>query len=429
MIFFTAYNIAYLLSQALGVFAVYKLLRAFYEDRKTQKIIEVISYVGYYILTSSVYLIFNIPLMNLIVSILSYFSLTFLYRSSMKKRFLVSLLVYIFGFCPEMIAVTLTGYINFSINEGNNYDSIFGVVAANVLIFAVSMAASGFKNIKKGDTLPKSYWAAILIIPISSLFVLALLFKYNGFLAYEIAFSVAAILIINFTVFFLFDRVGNLYREKQEGLLLKQQNEYYVDRLLYMEELHKASREVRHDIKNHLLTVYSNLENNNTDEAKKYISSIIDIYQSKAEIVHTGYPTIDGLLNFKLLPAAENGIKVDVKVSLPSGLVFSSFDLTVILGNLIDNALEAIALVPENRFIDFRMNCSKGMMIIRISNPYKNLIKKENGKIVTSKSDKINHGMGLRSVNETLEKYNGTTEIETNENIFTITTALYLEQN
>lgn len=428
MIFFTAYNIVYLLSQALGVFAVYKLMRAFFEERKTKKVVEIISYACYYILTSSVYLIFNIPIINLIVSILSYFLLTFLYRSSLKKRLLVSILVYIFGFCTEMIAVILTGYISFPINEENNYNSIFGIVAVNVLIFAVSMVVSGFKNIKKGDTLPKSYWTAILIIPLSSMFVLVQLFKYSAFLAYEIVFSVAAILVINFTVFFLFDRVAKLYRDKQESLLLKQQNEYYVDRLMYMEELHNASREVRHDIKNHLLTIYSYLENN-IEESKKYISRIIDVYQIKAEIVHTGYPAIDGLLNFKLLPAVEKGIKINAKASLPSGLIFSSFDLTVILGNLIDNALEAVTLVSENRFIDFRMNCSKGMMIIRISNPYKNAIKKENDIIITSKTDKKNHGMGLRSVNETLEKYNGTTEIETHENIFTVTAALYLEQN
>ena len=92
-----------------------------------------------------------------------------------------------------------------------------------------------------------------------------------------------------------------------------------------------------------------------------------------------------------------------------------------------DNALEAVSLVNDNQFIDFGINCSKGMMIIKISNPYKNAVKRENGKIVTSKEDKINHGIGLRSVNETLEKYNGMTKIETYENIFTITAALYLE--
>ena len=122
-------------------------------------------------------------------------------------------------------------------------------------------------------------------------------------------------------------------------------------------------------------------------------------------------------------------IWVNINVSIPSGLSFPSFDLTVILGNLIDNALEAVAFVDEDPFIDFRINCSKGLMIIKISNPYKIAVNMENGKIITSKKDTANHGIGLKSVKEALNKYNGITKIETDQNIFTITAALYLNQN
>ncbi len=135
------------------------------------------------------------------------------------------------------------------------------------------------------------------------------------------------------------------------------------------------------------------------------------------------------MLNFKFHPAIENGTKININVSIPSGLSFPSFDLTVILGNLIDNALEAVAFVDEDPFIDFRINCSKGLMIIKIFNPYKIAVNMENGKIITSKKDTANHGIGLKSVKEALNKYNGITKIETDQNIFTITAALYLNQN
>ena len=105
----------------------------------------------------------------------------------------------------------------------------------------------------------------------------------------------------------------------------------------------------------------------------------------------------------------------------------AGFDMTVILGNLIDNALRAVSLVTENGFIDFVIHYSKGMLLIKISNPFCTYIKQEGGQIITSKPDKENHGYGLRSVNETVAKYNGTIEIETDENIFTITAILYVE--
>lgn len=427
MIPFTLYNLTYLLSQALGVFAIYKLMKAFFDDRMVKKTIEVVAFIAYYMVTSSVYLILNIPIVNFVVNFLTTFLLTLLYRSSIKKKAFVCVMIYVFGFCTEMLAVTLTGYINFPINDINSYNSIYGAVSANVLLFIVSMTVSGFKNIKNDNALPKSSWIALLIVPVLSLFILAMLFGFEGLSAYDVAFSVAAILTTNFTVFFLFDRVAKLYREHQESALIKQQNEYYVNQLLLVEELHEASGKLRHDIKNHLITINSYLDKNDIGEAKKHISSIIGAYQNKIEIVHTGFPAIDGLINSKLQSAYDAGIKINIKTSLPSDFCFSSFDLTVILGNLLDNALQAVSLVEENKFIDIRMDCSKGMLIVKMSNPFKTIVQKENGKIITSKADKENHGFGLRNIDEILEKYNGTSKTDTRNGIFTITTALYIE--
>ena len=425
MTLFTLYNITYLLAQALGVFSVYKLMNAFFDSGKVKKVVEIILFIAYYFLTSFVYLIVNIPLVNFGINLLSSFSLTFLYYSSMRKKIFVSVLIYVFGFCTEMVAVTLTGYINFPINEANSYDSIFGAVAANVLLFIVSVAASSFKSIKMGNVLPKVYWMALLTVPVLSLYILAMFFQSERLNIYEIASSVAAILIINFMMFCLYDRVSLLYKEWQESALIKQQNEYYVNQLLLAEDLHKTTSKLRHDIKNHLLTVNSFLEEDKIDEAEKHISSIIGSYQNKTEIVHTGYPAVDGLLNYKLQPASDSGVRTNVKITLPSDFNFSSFDLTVILGNLIDNALQAVSPVEENKFIELGMDCSKGVLIIKVSNSFKTAIQTENGKIVSSKKDKDNHGFGLRNVKDVLEKYNGTSKINIDGSVFTISVVLY----
>ncbi|MCM1488211.1 MAG: hypothetical protein NC203_07590, partial [Firmicutes bacterium] len=254
---FTAYNISYLLSQALGVFAVYKLMKAFFENRHVRKITEVIFYIAYYFIASSVYLFINIPIVNFIVTLISYFILTFLYSSSVKKKIFVSLVVFVFGICTEMLVVISTGYIHFPISEVNEYNSIFGIVTLNVLFFIVSMIANGFKNIKNDNVMPNSFWVVLLIVPISSLFVLAMFFQSKELSDFEISFAVALILIMNFTVFFLFDRIAKLYQEKQESIFIKQQNKYYVNQLNVTENLYNESKELRHNIKNHLVTILS----------------------------------------------------------------------------------------------------------------------------------------------------------------------------
>jgi len=421
------YNISYLLSQALGVFAIYKFMVAFFKDSNVKKLVELISYVGYYLLTSSVYLIFNIPIINFFVNLAAIFLLTFLYSSTLKKKALVGILVYLFVACTEMIVVALTGYINFSITESNNYDSIFGVVCANIFLYIESAIANGFKSIRKGDMLPKAYWVALLTIPISSSYMLVAFFLFKERSVYEVSLFVAAILTINFMVFFLFDRISFLFKEQQENALIKQQNQYYANQLLIVENSHQATSKLRHDIKNHLLTINSYLDEGNIDKAQEYITNIIGVYQSKAEVIHTGFPAVDGLLNFKLQSAAELGIKISIKADLPSDFNFSPFDLTVILGNLIDNALQAVSQVENNMFIDLRMKCSKRMLIIKMSNPYKVVLKKEDGKFVTTKADKENHGWGLKNVNEVLEKYNGVSKIDADNGIFKITITLYIE--
>lgn len=424
---FMLYTLTYLLSQALGIYSIYKLVRAFFEERIVKKYVEVVAFVGYYALTSSVYLLINVPIANFAVNIISIFALTFLYTSTIKKKVLVDVLTYIFMAGAEMLIVTLTGYMNFSIAERSDYHSIFGIVVINVLKYVVSMAVSGFKNIKSGNTLPATYWASLLIMPISSLFMLVVIFQSQGLAAYQVTLSVAAVLIINFIVFFLFDSLARLYREKQEKSFVEQQNRYYENQLEIINTSLKNSSTLRHDMKNHLRVIFSDIKNGNIDEAQQHISDIVDAYNAGNEIIRTGYPAIDSIVNFKLQTAKENGVRVNASSTLPQGLNISSFDSTVILGNLIDNALQAVSLVSENKFIDFALHYSKGMLLIKVANPFVNEIKKFGDKVMTSKRDKDNHGYGLASVKEAVEKYNGTIELNPCDNIFIVKAVLYVD--
>lgn len=421
------YSLTYLLSEALGSFAVCKFLKSFFNTSNVKKIVEVIACIGYYILNVIIYMAFNIPAINFVANIIAFFLITCMYSSSIRKKVLVTLASYVLLVCIEMAVVTLTGYIDFPIAERNDYNSVFGIVVLNVLKYAISFAVSGFKNIKMGNKLPNAYWISLFVIPVSSLFMLAITFQSDGLAAYQIVISITAVLIINFTVFFLFDSLAKLYQEKQAKDFIEQQNRYYENQLQIINASLEASSILRHDMKNHLHAIFTDINTGNISEAKKHISDIVDVYSARTEIIHTGYSAIDSIVNFKLQSAKQNGVKVNANSSIPPNLNFSSFDSTVIFGNLLDNALQAVSLVDKNAFIVLTMHYSKGMLIIKVSNPFINEVKIVDGKIISSKSDKENHGYGLKSVKEVVEKYNGTIEIKTDSNIFTITAVLYVE--
>lgn len=424
---FTLYTLTYLLSEALGTYAVYKLIKSCLGERIIKKSVELLSFTGYYLAMVLVYLILNIPIANLALNFIVIFLLTLMYASSIKKKILIDILICVFMVGAEMVIVTLTGYIDFPIAERNDFNSIFGIVVISIFKYVASMAVSKFKNIKIGNTLPEVYWISLFLIPTSSLFMLVTIFQSTGLSMYQIAISTISVLIINFTVFFLFDRVARLYQDKQEKVLIEQQNKYYENQLQIINETQENSNILKHDMKNHLRSLFSDIKSGNLSEAQKHISDIVDVYESGTEIINTWYPAIDSLVNFKLQTAKQNGARVSVNASLPSDLNLSSFDMTVILGNLLDNALQAVSLVTENGFIDFAIHYSKGMLLIKVTNPFKTAIKREKGVIVTSKADKENHGYGLKSVNETVDKYNGTVNINPDNDIFTVTVVLYID--
>ena len=96
-----------------------------------------------------------------------------------------------------------------------------------------------------------------------------------------------------------------------------------------------------------------------------------------------------------------------------------SVDLTTILGNLLDNALEAAKTAPDNvRFLNLTVRRINAMLIIKVENGYGNNPKRESGNLITSKADKAFHGWGLKSVQTAADRYDGTITADYNDGVF-----------
>ena len=102
-----------------------------------------------------------------------------------------------------------------------------------------------------------------------------------------------------------------------------------------------------------------------------------------------------------------------------------TFDIAVILGNLLDNAIEAVANTDE-RWIDIKLRYTKGCLIIEINNSHDGKLKKIDGRFISRKTDKKNHGIGLKSVETALKNYDGVMQISYDSIKFTVKALLYL---
>lgn len=145
------------------------------------------------------------------------------------------------------------------------------------------------------------------------------------------------------------------------------------------------------------------------------------------EIVSSGNFEIDSVLNYMLQQAKEKLHTVDVKVQIPEKL-HHTFDINVLLCNLLENAMEA-AIRTEEKLLSVSIQLKYGILVIEIRNSYKNKLIPDNrdGNLRTTKKSG-EHGIGLMNVREVVEKYNGDIKVETQNELFCVKVLLYVDE-
>ncbi|MFR8337532.1 MAG: sensor histidine kinase [Eisenbergiella massiliensis] len=233
------------------------------------------------------------------------------------------------------------------------------------------------------------------------------------------------ILLINIVVFYLYNMLMEVHHQLREKEMMELKVKVYSGQLETITQTQKKIRRLRHDMVHHIMQLYSMASLNKNAEMLEYLDKMEQAMINPKEHVSSGNKDIDGILNFMLEKAVSILKKVDVQVKIPEDLHTCSFELAVILGNIIDNAIEA-ARQTEDKWLSLQITADKGILFIRVSNSYCGCIKTSGDKLLTSKEDKENHGLGLDSVKDMIKKYNGDMKRTCDKNIFTVDILLYL---
>jgi sensor histidine kinase regulating citrate/malate metabolism len=334
-----------------------------------------------------------------------------------------------------MISELLAGFIiglegiDFSAFEINQYNSIVGVVLSRIISFAAVLIYESYKNIKTGAYIPKSKWICIFLIPSSSIYIILIVFSTEDIEFYNKMLITSILLFINFATFYLYDVVSENMMNKIEKAVAEEQNRYYKKQFQIIKNSIDQMDTLRHDFKNHIETLKQLVT---IDEKDKAINHMLKISESSLKknyiYVNTGNVIIDSIMNFKISEAEKFSIKCNTKIIIPWDLKLNSFEMTAILGNLMDNAIEANKNINEKkRQINFTMKYDRGRLFIRISNPYnqKILKNKNTKKFLTTKKDNSNHGKGISSIKNIVEKNDGLIDIDYDNNIFQVRITLF----
>lgn len=421
------YVLIYLITNLFSIAILHKFMQAFFDNRITKNYICGLSYTFYVVATSCLYLFVDIPLLTLLSNWIIIFGITFNYEAKTEKRLLISIYILLFMAIIELLVSTSTGYFHFPQLTEGNYSNSVGVICARLLTFMTALLSKNFRAVKKNKMITKNEWAASVFIPVTTMILEIIVIQADNISQNLVLLSLMLVFILNLIAFYLYDSLSKSYIEHQKVTILQKENQLYSKQCEMMQSATENLQSFRHDLNNQFTVITELLDKKEYDLVRKQIASLANITNSSVIYSTTGNIIIDGLINYKLQIATNGHIQVDSEIAVPCDLEINTTDIVSVIGNLLDNALQAVMeLEEEKRSIYIKVVYSQDRLIIQTINPYKNEIEYQNGEIISTKEDKANHGFGLKNIEKIVEKYDGYMEICTDKKIFKIDILLYL---
>jgi len=307
-----------------------------------------------------------------------------------------------------------------------------GSFISKMCMLLLSVIISHCKKDNHYSEIPLPYFLTILLIPVSSIYMIHHIFLIAAVHSEYMIFSATAsflLLVINYVIFEIYDWISRNAELREQNRLYAQQLELCSQQAEERESLYLEIRRIRHDLKNHLSGLLGMVQTGQTSEAEKYIMQMLDVGAGDhpEEISHSGNIVVDSLINHAYATAQKDNIQFNVNVLVPASLPFESGHLAIVLGNLLENALEACRdIQDEKRFICLDISYAKDIFHLCIKNNYQAKRKKDNiGHYLTTKSDNIYHGLGLSSINHAVINYHGQMDITDYNNIFQVIVVMY----
>lgn len=363
--------------------------------------------------------------------VINFFIVLFLYEGSIRTKAVLVFMVVVFGVISEMLVGFLLTMVNCvgSGREGSEKSSFYLASALSkivcfIIVKAVAYLSKKEKQIKVGFV----EWLEIFVIPVGSLIVFYVVASddyHNVTIGKTIVFTV--LLVINLLSYYMYQKMQANIEQLMNTEMIRQQNEYYRMRCENVEQQWKMLRRIRHDMSNHYILELGYLEAMEYEKLRELYKERIGVLKRSADIINTGNIGIDSALNYKEEIAHEAKIQVKRDIRTRGEINISSGDINVLLGNLMDNAIEAVSFLgEEQRVIHYKLFSDDTAFLFEIQNAYNGELHhdKEN-ELITGKQDKENHGIGLKNVKEIVKKYNGVFEVNMENQTFQVKTFLY----
>ncbi|MGG1876714.1 MULTISPECIES: ATP-binding protein [Paenibacillus] len=376
-------------------------------------------YMIVFLVINAVYMTLHFPtLLSSALALGVIFCLSMGYEAELKLKVVFSVLYAVLFTLVDFICLYLLDP-TISITE----ESFHWAKGPSPLLFSTSLLLSctimfaivliiRFLARRKRYPLNFRYYLLFISVPLISIYQVNVLSAYSEKNIHYFL-SVFGYVVLNVLVVYILDTVIARFQLLHENAQLEQQMDYQDAN--YEKTVHsfKKIKSIIHDTNQQFLYVAECIERGRTDEAKEHIRVTLNKIEEAYHRVNTGHLVIDALVTNALNIGQANGIRIDTELRLQHGreLGIDRYDLCVVLGNMLDNALEASkkVRVAEDRHIRIHIRSSESALFLRI----RNSVDREVPHLRSRKENPDYHGFGLMNIERICDKYGGHMTIET----------------
>ena len=358
----------------------------------------------------------NIALKELITILFVSSTMLGIYKSRiMKMLFLISIY---FGILLgiDYLALTTIKYIipatSISYLDNPIYGTIFVLLCKTLVFVAIMVIKKNWDINNSLSLLSDSQWLRFIYFPIMSIIALcAMLINFDKEIS-ETASNTLLIIafglvIMNLMVFYLMrDIIG---REKliQSDKIFKERMKNQTNMYRSMSDDFEIQRKRIHEYNNQIGCIEGMLLNKNVEQALDYVVKITGGLKKEINAIDTNNVIINAIINSKYKEAIDKNIVMVIKVNDLSECVIVDEDIVIILSNLLNNAIEACEKIIEKRIIWLKFVIEENMTIISVKNTAEEDVEIIDGALITTKENKTEHGLGVKNIKESVEKYKG----------------------
>lgn len=361
------------------------------------------------------------------------FSLIFL-RGKLLIKILISIftnicLISVNTFSVNLMSVVFKSNVDAIYSEKTLSRFLMIIIDQLILFYVFTVFLRIFKKSKMN--FGKKEWIFIITIFVASFLSVAAIqitLQKNDLSEQYIGILMAAelgLILINIICFFMMSILNNSHKAAEELSMLKQQDEIrkqYAENVKYR---YDEIRRIRHDMKQSYTVLETLLSENRTTEAIDYIRSGRSAIAQTEVLVDVGNDFVNSILNSKLSTAKQLGIEV-ICSSVKDISGIEAVDLCTLLGNMLDNAIEAAKQCPsEKSLIEVKITSSDEKLIIQVTNSIKCSVLKENSELKSTKQNPSEHGFGVKSIRLIAQKYFGSAKYFEEDNTLSCRVILY----